>query len=83
MTENAISNKIMGCALEVHKALGPGRLERSYQECLNYKLIKEGLWVEKKMPLVFEEIELECGYRIDLLVDHKVVMELKSVEERM
>ena len=82
MTENEIANKILGCALEVHKALGPGLLESAYQECLFYKLTKEGLYVikEKPMPLVFEEVQLECGYRIDLLVENKVVIELKSVE---
>jgi len=82
MTENEIANKILGCALEVHKALGPGLLESAYQECLFYKLSKDGLYVikEKPMPLVFEEVHLECGYRIDLLVENKVVIELKSVE---
>lgn len=83
MTENEIANKIIGCAIEVHKVLGPGLLESAYQECLYYKITREGLWVEKekKMPLVFEEVQLECGYRIDILVENKVVIELKSVEE--
>jgi len=82
LTENEIANKIIGCAIEVHKALGPGLLESAYQECLFYKLKKEGLKVvnEKPMPLVFEEVQLECGYRIDLLVENKVVIEIKSVE---
>ncbi|HLV40818.1 MAG TPA: GxxExxY protein [Brumimicrobium sp.] len=82
MTENEISRRIIGCAIEVHKALGPGLLESAYQECLFYKLQKEGLQVvkEKAMPIVFEEVQLECGYRIDLLVENKVVIELKSVE---
>jgi GxxExxY protein len=82
MTENEIANKILGVAIEVHKALGPGLLESAYQECLFYKLSKEGLQVvkEKPMPLVFEEVKLECGYRIDLLVENKVVIEIKSVE---
>ncbi|MCG2420236.1 GxxExxY protein [Aequorivita sp. F47161] len=82
MTENQIANKIIGCALEVHKALGPGLLESAYQECLFYKLVKEGFTVEKQkpMPLVFQEIKLEVGYRIDILVENKVVIELKSVE---
>lgn len=82
MTENQIAHKIVGCALEVHKALGPGLLESAYQECLFYKLKKEGLTVEKQkpMPLVFEDVRLEVGYRIDILVEHKVVIELKSVE---
>ncbi len=82
MTENQIANKIIGCALEVHKTLGPGLLESAYQECLFYKLIKEGLIVEKQkpMPLIFEEVQLEIGYRIDILVENKVVIEIKSVE---
>jgi GxxExxY protein len=82
MTENEISNKIIGAAIKVHTALGPGLLESAYQECLFYVLQKEGLKVEKEkpMPLVFEEVKLDCGYRIDLLVENKVVIEIKSVE---
>lgn len=82
MTENELSNIILRCAIDVHKALGPGLLESAYQECLFYKLRKEGLWVEKEkpMPLIYEEVKLDCGYRIDLLVENKVVIELKSVE---
>ena len=82
MTENEISSKIIGCAIDIHKSLGPGLLESAYQECLYYKLQKEGLRVEKEkaMPLIYEEVKLDCGYRIDLLVENKVVIELKSVE---
>jgi GxxExxY protein len=82
MNENEISNKIIGLAIEVHKLLGPGLLESAYKECLFYKLQKSGLLVEKEkpMPLIFEEVKLECGYRIDILVENKVVIELKSVE---
>ena len=82
MHENKIANIIIGCAIDVHKALGPGLLESAYQECLYYKLLKEGLQLhkEKPMPLVFEEVHLECGYRIDILVEDKVVIEVKSVE---
>lgn len=82
MTENQLAKRIIGCALEVHKALGPGLLESAYQECLYYKLKQENLIVEKEkpMPLVFEEVQLNCGYRIDLLVENKVVIELKSVD---
>ncbi len=82
MTENEISNIVIRCAIDIHKALGLGLLESAYQECLFYKLRKEGLKVEKEkpMPLVFEEVKLDCGYRIDLLVENKVVIELKSVE---
>lgn len=82
MTENQISKIILDCAFKVHTNLGPGLLENTYKECLLYELIKAGLTVEKEkpMPLVYEEIKLECGYRIDLLVENKVVIELKSVE---
>jgi len=82
MTENVIARKIIGQAIEVHIALGPGLLESAYQECLFYKLNQIGLQVQKEklMPLIFEEVELECGYRIDILVENKVVIELKSIE---
>ncbi len=82
MTENEISNAIIGLGIEVHKALGPGLLESAYKECLFYKISKSGLWVEKEkaMPLIFEEVKLDCGYRIDLLVENKLVIETKSVE---
>lgn len=82
MTENEIAYQIIGAALEVHRALGPGLLESAYQECLLYKLRQLDFKVEKEkpMPLVFEEVKLECGYRIDLLVENKVVIEIKSVE---
>lgn len=82
MTENEIANKVIGLAIEVHSALGPGLLECAYQECLFYKIGKSGLKVEKEkpMPLIFEEVKLECGYRIDLLVENKLVIEIKSVE---
>lgn len=82
MTENELSTIVIGLAIDVHNVLGPGLLESAYKECLYYKLIKTGLFAEKEkpMPLVFEEVKLECGYRIDLLVDNKLVIEIKSVE---
>jgi GxxExxY protein len=82
MTENEISNKIIGSAIEVHQNLGPGLLESAYKECIYYKISKSGIGVEKEkpMPLVYEEVKLDCGYRIDLLVENKVVIEIKSVE---
>lgn len=82
MTENEISTIIIGLAIEVHKVLGPGLLENAYKECLFYKISKRGLIVEKEkvMPLVFEEVKLDCGYRVDLLVENKFVVEIKSVE---
>lgn len=82
MHENEIASRVIGCAIEIHKALGPGLLESAYQECLYYKLEKEGLQLqkEKPMPLIYEAVHLECGYRIDILVENKVVIEIKSVE---
>lgn len=82
MTENDISKVVIGLAIEVHKALGPGLLESTYKECLFYKINKHGLFVEKEkpMPIFFEEIKLDCGYRVDLLVERKLIIELKSVE---
>jgi GxxExxY protein len=82
MTENELSNKVIGLAIEVHSVLGPGLLESAYKECLYYKIGKSGLYVEKEksMPLIFEEVKLDCGYRIDLLVETKLVLEIKSVE---
>lgn len=82
MHENEIAHKVIGLAMEVHTVLGPGLLEKTYEECLFYKLIKAGLRAEKQkpMPLVFEEVHLECGYRIDVLVENKLVIEVKSVE---
>lgn len=80
---NWITSKIIGAAMRVHTALGPGLLESSYRECLFYELKKkENLKVEKelKMPLVYEEVELDVGYRIDLLVEFAVVVELKAVD---
>jgi len=82
MTENEISNKIIGFAIEIHKKLGPGLLESAYKECLFYKINNSGLFVEKEkaMPLIFEEVKLDCGYRVDLLVEKKLIIEIKSVE---
>jgi GxxExxY protein len=82
MTENEISEMIIGCAIEVHRSLGPGLLESAYLECLYFELQKAGLLVEKQkpMPLIYKDIKLDIGYRLDLLVENKVIIELKSVE---
>lgn len=82
LTEDELSNMIIGCAIKVHSALGPGLLESAYEECLNYELTKGGLSEQKQkpLPLIYEEVKLEVGYRIDLLVENKVVIEVKSVE---
>jgi GxxExxY protein len=82
MTENELSKIIIGAAIEVHKLLGPGLLESAYQECLFSELKNKGLKVikEKPMPIIFKEVHLDHGYRIDLLVEDKVVIEIKTVE---
>jgi len=82
MKENEISGEIIRLAIEIHKELGPGLLESAYKECLFYKIKNAGHKVEKEkaMPLVFKDVKLDCGYRIDLLVENKVVIEIKSVE---
>jgi len=82
MEDNRLTEQIIGCAIKVHRSLGPGLLESAYQECLLFELKKAGLYVEKEkpLPLVYEEVKLDCGYRIDLLVEKQVVIEIKSVE---
>jgi GxxExxY protein len=82
LDENELSNIILGCAIEVHKQLGPGLLESAYRECLYYELDKAGLEVqkEKPLPIIYKEVKLDHGYRIDLLVNNKVVIEIKTVE---
>ncbi len=82
MEINQITHEILDSAYKVHSALGPGLLESAYQACLVYELRRKGLRVEleKPLPLVYEEVKLDCGYRIDILVENKVVVELKTVE---
>jgi GxxExxY protein len=80
---DALTTKIKGAAITVHRALGPGLLESSYEACLIYELKQMSLKVEwqKAIPLVYREVKLDCGYRLDLLVDEKVIVEIKSVSE--
>ncbi|WP_448520554.1 GxxExxY protein [Rhodoflexus sp.] len=82
MTENELASKTIGVALRVHTALGPGLLENAYKECLFYELQEAGCCVEKEkpMPLIYKDVRLDVGYRIDLLIENKLVIELKSVE---
>ena len=82
MEVNKLTEQIIGCAIKVHRSLGPGLLESAYQECLFFELKKAGLFVEKEkpLPLVYEEVKLDCGYRIDLFVERQIVIELKSIE---
>jgi GxxExxY protein len=81
--ENEIANKVIGVAIEIHRVLGPGLLESAYRECLYYKLRENGFRVEKEksIPLIFENIKLNCGYRLDLLIEDRLVLEIKAVEE--
>lgn len=82
MTENELSKVLFDCALKVHQALGPGLLESAYEECLFYELKKNGLDVQKQkaLPLDYEEVKLHVGYRIDIIVENKLIIEVKSVE---
>ncbi len=82
MEINDITHEILDSAYKVHSALGPGLLESAYKACLAYELKKKGLKVEieKPVPLIYEEVKLDYGYRIDILVEEKVVIELKTVE---
>jgi GxxExxY protein len=80
--ENKIAEAIKNAALHVHKNLGPGLLESAYEECLAYTLIKEGWNIKRQypMPLIFEDVKMEIGYRVDLIVEDKVIIEVKAVE---
>jgi GxxExxY protein len=77
-----ISRDIIGAAIEVHRILGPGLLESAYEECLAFELRKLGLEVvrQKPVPVIYKKIHLECGYRLDLLVENMIILELKSIE---
>ena len=82
MELNEITEKIIGCAIEVHKQLGPGLLESAYEECLAYELQSLGFKIErqKAVPVVYKNIKLDCGYRLDILVEDRIILELKSVD---
>ena len=82
MTDNELTHAIIGAAIEVHRQLGPGLLESAYEECLARELTVRGLGYQrqKAVPVVYKEVKLECGYRMDILVEDRIVLELKSVE---
>ncbi len=82
MKENEIATKVIGIAIEVHKQLGPGLLESAYKTCLEHKLKQAGFHVqcEKAIPVVFEGVKLECGYRADIIVENCLVIEIKCVD---
>jgi GxxExxY protein len=79
---NRISRAVIGCAIEVHRFLGPGLLESTYESCLEHELIAKGHKVERQrgVPIVYRGLRLDCGYRLDLVVDDTVIVEVKSVE---
>lgn len=82
---NELSASIIGCAITVHKQLGPGLLESAYETCLAYELEQQGLFVErqKPMPLKYKTIDMDCGYRLDLVINKQVILEIKAVEQLM
>ena len=82
MTENELSKIVFDCALKVHQNLGPGLLESAYEECLFYELKKTGVEVQKQksLPLIYEDVKLDIGYRIDIIIENKLISEIKSVE---
>ncbi len=82
MHENEIGTIILDAAFEVHKELGPGLLESTYEACLGYETTQRGLFIETQIPLpvVYKEVKLDCGYRIDLRAEKKVIVEIKAVE---
>ena len=79
---NDLTSSVIESAIKVHRELGPGLLENSYKECLAYELSKKGLKIEKEkpVPLIYESVKLDCGYRLDLLVDNRLILEIKSVD---
>jgi GxxExxY protein len=83
MELNEITKKIIGCAIQVHKQLGPGLLESAYEECLSFELLNCGLNIKRQQPtpLVYKNVKLDCGYRIDIIVENLIIVELKVVEE--
>ncbi len=83
--DSELTETIIGCAIEVHRALGPGLLESVYEECLCYELQLKNLYFERQkiLPIAYKDVKLESGYRLDLIVEGKVIVELKCVEKLM
>lgn len=83
METNQITQTIIAAAIDVHRELGPGLLESAYQACLKYEIIVRGLQVQDEFPVrvIYKEVELDCGYRLDLLVNKEIIIELKTVEK--
>ena len=85
MEFDELSGRVIGCALEVHKQLGPGLLESAYEQCLSYELLCAGIRHEtqKELPIDYKGVKLDCGYRVDLFIDDKLIVELKAVEKML
>ena len=83
MKFDKLSSLVIGCAIEVHKILGPGLLESAYEQCLAYELKRSNISfkLQYPLPIEYKDIKLDCGYRIDLLIDNKIIVELKSVDK--
>ena len=79
---NQITEKIIGCAISVHRVLGPGLLESAYEECLCYELSQANLKFERQvaLPVIYKGVKLDCGYRMDIVVENSVIVEIKAVE---
>jgi GxxExxY protein len=83
MRENEITEIVIGCAIEVHRALGPGLLESVYEQCLCYELAQRGLAFQRQveLPIVYKSVNLACGYRLDLIAENLIIVEIKAVEQ--
>ena len=82
MRFDRLSKEVIGCAIEVHRNLGPGLLESTYEQCLAHELTKSdiGFNLQVPIPVTYKDVKLDCGYRVDLLVEHKIIIEIKAVE---
>ncbi len=83
MKNDPFTGKVIGCAIEVHRVLGAGLLESTYQQCLAHELHLKGIafQLEHPLPVVYKKVKLDCGYRIDILIENRLIIELKAVEE--
>lgn len=83
MGKDPLTQRVIGCAIEVHRALGPGLLESTYQQCLAHELGQQGILfkMEWPMPVSYKNVQLDCGYRVDLLIEDKLILELKAVSK--
>lgn len=83
MEQDELTSKIIGAAIEVHRELGPGLLESTYETCLMYELRERGLFAERQqeLPVNYKGVNIDCGYRLDIIVENSVILELKSVDE--